>query len=251
MALQSFDSIMATKSKAKKEAAVYGYIRTKIDVDDDMNIPDSIKNLIAFFLALWFDIDFKWDTYRGRFDDSTKIDGGIIHFYPRKAGHWRTVLYEKPISGEEYSKYEWEITLTKWMHSSYRSKWCGVGMGYIPMKAYENKKEYNYGENLGQIWESDELSVNFLSSAKYVTVNEYNPDSRYGYSKWQKLESMKCELNQGDKCKLVFDFEEKEIRACYNDKLVEVVRREIPDKFVPAVTLYKCEIECTMFMGLM
>ena len=224
----------------KTEQAVYGFIRHYIDSKDKMNIPDSIKDLCALFLSLVFDIAFKWDPYRGDFAQDTEIQGTQLKF-GQNTGNFRTVLAATPISSEKYTKYEWEITLTKWLSADYNDDWCLLQMGYIDMELYTNKQRIPFADFLsGKKYEhclniaSDRETIHVIGGTN--TVHDDEVGGRY-------------EFKKDDKYKLVFDFDTKEVIFFYNDKEIGVVFKGIAGKLVPAVNLYMCAIDCTSFKG--
>ena len=254
-----------SKSSLKAEQAVYGYIRNYVDINDDMNIPNSIKDLCALFLILIFDIPFKWDQYRGKFAGDTQIQGTKLKL-ASNTDEYRTVIAASPISSAKYTRYEWEIQLIEWilgdpyydtdsadcLHDP--DDWCSFQMGYIDMDSYRFDKIYfDKAKN-----RFDKNKINFVRKLqdsyeeKYTHAIEFNNDmTEIEIMEENRYDKVKGELwiKQDDKCKLIFDFDTREVTFFYNDKQIEVVFKDIADTLIPAVGIYKCGIDCIFFKG--
>ena len=252
-----------SKRSLKAEQAVYGYIRNYVDSNNDMNIPDSIKDLCVLFLILIFDILFKWDPYRGKLARDTQIQGTKLKFLSHADGH-RTVIATPLILSAKYTRYEWEIQLIEWIAGdpyydtdstdSNDDDMCSIQMGYIDMDLYicdKNRLDKN------KDW-FDKNKINFadqlhnLEEEKYTHVIQFDNDqTEIEIMEEGRYDEVKGEfwIKQGDKCKLIFDFDTREVTFFYNDEKIEVVFKDIADTLTLAVSIYNCAIDCISFKG--
>ena len=224
---------------------MHGYIGHHIE--KELEIPDAIKQLCALFLSLWFDIKFEWDPDRGGLDNDTTINGTTVTFGPNRVGHFRMVLSANLISCRIYSKYEWEITLKDWNEKNWGdNRYFYIGFVNTPkeksvtrydkgFKEWQETREYQHSIIVNNYGGEDDTSIE--------AVVETN-DGSYGYD-----EIATPKIKEGDRFKVVFDFETRDGTLYHNDKMICIVFKDIPDEFIPGVALYYCVINCSLFRG--
>ena len=225
---------------AKREKIVYGYVRTIEHEENNIEIPDSIKKLCALFLTLYYDLKFSWDPNRGGFEKDTTINGTKLTFTP-EVPHFRKVLSNQIISIEDrYSKYEWEIILIDWDKEKY-GPWCHLYIGYIDITKL-SPFIIRYDKSLCE---------NYQRPEQALAIHKKNNGLRYNTkSNGWKASDLKFEFHEGDRFKVIFDCKTMNTTFYHNDQEIEILHEfKFADKIRPAVSLYRCEIECSVFRG--
>ena len=227
---------MPTKEESRLVILLYGYIRLFIEINQDLNIPDSIKQLCLSFISLYIDINFEWNPYRGGFEKDTIIEDTKISTKQFIDDH-RIVLSKNIISMKKYQKYEWEVTLVSWGDDMFGTLF---DMGYIDIPIEKTVKRYEIGMRDDYETSKYHHKIMILKLGSFSYINCYNKTI---------TEVASPEIKEGDRFRLVFDFRTRAATLYYNDKQLRVVFKDLPDEFVPAVSLEKCIINCSMFRG--
>ena len=224
----------------EKVLLIYGYIRENIE--KEMAIPDAIKELCVLFVSLWFDIKFEWSPDRGWYEDDTIIDKTAVRYI--KGSDYRIVLSKNLISSKKYLKYEWEITLTNWtrhfglLHNIY--------IGFVDIPIEKSVCRFNNGLKEDPNTKNNQHGI-LISYIHGVTSIKLVKDTGIGRHRFQSVSQSK--IKQGDRFKICFDFDTREGILYHNDEKICVVFKDIPNEFIPTVSLYKSDINCSRFRG--
>lgn len=229
--------MMATVSSERIQLAVDGYIREIKSIGD---IADVIKEIIVAFAKHYF----RWQESKspeGEYKFNDEDPTLIIHGPKRR---FTFLAMDDIISLDICKKFEWELEIKQRLKKSeisfmfgfvkhprdesiHKSKWIGM---YFGLDGPTNAKQFGVY-----------VSYCFKECRKYG-AGDYSlaigDESAYE-KKW----------SEGDRFRLLVDFEEKTIGLMYNDKDMGIIYTDIPDKIVP--TLCACsniELKCNAYV---
>ena len=122
--------------------------------------------------------------------------------------------------------------------------WPELNIGYIDMELYNSKSDLN------RLYE-DKLMENSTNRQFEHGISFGTYDKGFQKSIGGKLENShkNVKFKKGDRCKMLIDFDKKDITLFYNDEEVEVVFTDIPDQICLAISLYDCAIKCVSYRG--
>ena len=153
---------------------------------------------------------------------------------------WSFLALKDILSLDVCKKLEWELTIINKIDEE-----IGFMFGFVEhpieesIKIWDTFQSHFGGDNNTR---EKHFGVYIDSSYKYF----YTQGNSKGKDRYQDI--VTDEWKVGDTFTMIVDFETREIKLVYNDKDLNIIFTEIPDKLHPAVSIYdSVELRCTKY----
>ena len=123
----------------------------------------------------------------------------------------------------------------------------GGRIGFVTFPIKESIPVFN-GDNLAEKHKDKQTAIKLFHCLDHLVLHNYHNMLDGASTKSIKCEGMCHKF--GDRYALLFDFEERNVSCYYNDTFVDIIHDDLPDKVVPAMSLYtdldkKAKVVCT------
>lgn len=210
-----------------RTAVVFGFwIRTIIF---DVNVsPNDLLNVVLQYSYM---MSLEWDQSRKHHHLLLSDDGKILT--KTNCNWYRSICSESVLSADTVSSAQWELTLRR--KGQFRTNGMEFMMGFVTTSNMENYGAAMIGlnqyETALRIWDKHHPLIHTKGASTAI------------HEEWM------FDLKVGDKFRMNFDFNKKECAAFYNDQLLGIITRDLPETIHLAVSLcYKgSSVETTFF----